>query len=52
MIPAQISADYFGVSSRIIYRFIEQQRIHFVENKISEIHICIASAKEALELNP
>lgn len=47
MIPAQASADFFGVSSRVIYRLIEQENIHYLETK--EIYVCPASIADALK---
>jgi hypothetical protein len=49
LIPAQMSADFFGISSRTIYRLIESGKIHFVETEANEIYICSASLKEILE---
>jgi hypothetical protein len=51
MIPGQAAADFFGVSSRRIYRFIESERIHFLETETNEIYVCPASVKRVLELN-
>ena len=48
MIPAQISAEYFGCSSRDIYRLIEADKIHFIETEKNEIYICPASAAGVL----
>jgi hypothetical protein len=49
MIRAQTSADVFGVSSRLIYRLIESEKINFVETKTNEIYICPLCAREILE---
>jgi hypothetical protein len=40
MIPAQASADLFGISSREIYRLIETEQIHFIETEANEIYVC------------
>jgi len=48
MIPAQISADFFGFSSRVIYRLIEADKIHFLETEGNEIYICLVSTAEVL----
>lgn len=48
MIPAQISADFFGFSSRVIYRLIEADKIHFLETESNEIYICPVSTVEVL----
>jgi len=49
MTPAQISADFFGISSRTIYRLVESEKIHFVETEANEIYVCPVSVKRALE---
>ena len=49
MISAQACADFFGISSRAIYRLIESKKIHFIETEANEIYICPASVKENLE---
>jgi hypothetical protein len=51
MLPAQTSADFFGISSREIYRFIESGKIHFVETEANEIYVCPVSVRRVLELN-
>ncbi len=48
MIPAQIFAEYFGCSSRLIYRLIEADKIHYLETESNEIYICPVSAAEVL----
>ncbi len=50
MIRAQAAADFFGVSSRTVYRLIEQSIIHFTETEVNEIYICPNSIKEALQI--
>lgn len=50
MLPVQACADFFGVSSRAIYRLIESGKIHFLETEANEIYICPASVKEILEI--
>ena len=47
MIPAQTAAIIFNVSSRVIYRFIEQENIHFAET--NEIYVCPVSVETALK---
>jgi len=49
MIPAQMSADIFGFSSRIIYRLIESDKIHFIETENNEIYVCPLSVKRLFE---
>jgi hypothetical protein len=49
MISAQISADFFGVSSRAIYRLIEQNDIHFLETETNEIYVCPTSVRRSLQ---
>lgn len=49
MIPAQISADFFGFSSRVIYRLIEADKIHFLETERNKIYICPVSVAEVLQ---
>lgn len=49
MIPAQISADIFGISSRTIYRLVESEKIHFVETEANEIYVCPVSVERALK---
>lgn len=48
MIPAQMSADFFGFSSRVIYRLIEADKIHFIETERNEIYICPTSVTKVL----
>ena len=48
MIPARLSADFFGFSSRVIYRLIEADKIHFLETEGNEIYICPVSTAEVL----
>lgn len=50
MFPAQISADFLGVSSREIYRFIESGKIHFLETETNEIYVCPVSVRRVLEV--
>ena len=50
MLAAQVSADFFGVSSRKIYRLIDRDQIHFVETEANEIYVCPVSIKKILEL--
>ncbi len=50
MIRAQAAADFFGVSSRTIYRLIEQTIIHFTETEVNEIYVCPTSIQEALQI--
>ena len=49
MISVTKSANFFGFSSRIIYRLIESDSIHFVETETKEIYICPASVKKILK---
>ncbi len=49
MFPAQNSADFFGFSSRVIYRLIEAGRIHFLETESNEVYICSVSATKVLQ---
>lgn len=49
MISAQMSADYFGFSSRIIYRLIESEKIYFIETEANEIYVCPICVKQVLE---
>ncbi len=49
MIRAQAAADFFGVSSRMIYRLVERGAAHFVEAERSELYVCPVSVKAALE---
>lgn len=51
MMQAQTSADFYAVSSRKIYRFIEREEIHFVETLANKIYICPISIKKVLEIN-
>lgn len=48
MISAQMSAHFFGLSSREIYRLVETGEIHFVETAANEIYVCPLSVKEIL----
>lgn len=48
MIPAQTSADFFGISSRLIYRWIETGKIHFIETDANEIYVCSDSINGVL----
>jgi len=50
MLPAQTSADFFGVSSREVYRLIESRQIHFIETAANEIYVCPESIKKVLNL--
>jgi len=49
MIPAHVTADLFGFSSRMIYRLIESEKIHFVETEANEIYVCPNCVKRVLE---
>lgn len=49
MVSAQFSADFFGVSSRMIYRLIESSEIHFAETDANEIYVCPVSVERALK---
>jgi protein-arginine kinase activator protein McsA len=49
MISAQMSADYFGFSSRIIYRLIESEKIYFIETETNEIYVCPICVQQALK---
>ena len=46
MISAHVSAEFFGISSREIYRLIEAGKIHFVETDRNEIYICPVSVEQ------
>jgi hypothetical protein len=48
MISAQEAANFFGVSSRRIYRSIESEKIHFAETAHNEIYVCLISIKQIL----
>ncbi len=48
MISAQMSADFFGFSCRIIFRLIETGAIHFVETARNEIYVCPLSVGKIL----
>ena len=48
MALAQASADFFGFSSRQIYRLIESEKIHFAETAANEIYVCLTSVKQFL----
>jgi hypothetical protein len=50
MMSAQATADFFQISSREIYRFIESEKIHFVETNANEIYVCPVSVRHILEL--
>ena len=50
MLAAQTAADFFAVSSRILYRLIEANSIHFTETEANEIYVCPISIKRILEL--
>lgn len=49
MIPAHIFAEFFGISSRTIYRLIESDAIHYTETETNEIYVCQISVERALE---
>lgn len=49
MIPAQISVEFFDFSSRVIYRLIEADKIHFLETGRNKIYICPVSVAEVLQ---
>jgi len=48
MVSAQASADFFGFSSRIVYRLIESGKIHFAETETNEVYVCPISLKKIL----
>ena len=48
MIPAQMSADLCGISSRVIYRLIEAGELHFVETETRDIYVCPNSMQTIL----
>ena len=50
MISAQLSADFFGFSNRVIYRLIETEDIHFVESENNVVYVCPVSIKQILEI--
>lgn len=50
IMTAQAATDFFGVSSRTIYRLIEQTIIHFTETEVNEIYVCPNSIREALQI--
>ena len=49
MIRAQTFADFFGISSRTIYRLIESEKIQFIETEANEIYVCPICVKRILE---
>lgn len=51
MIRVQDSADFFGFSSRLIYRLIEADKIHFTETESNQIYVCLASTADTLRKN-
>lgn len=50
MIRAQAAADFFGVSSRTIYRFIEQADVHFTETDVNQLYVRPISTGEAFQI--
>ena len=48
LLTVQKAADLFEVGTRLIYRLIESESIHFIENETNEIYVCPASIKEIL----
>lgn len=49
MVSAQEAAVFFGVSSRAIYRLIEQSKIHFDETEFNQIYVCLATTRETVK---
>jgi len=52
MTRTQMCANFFEVSSRVIYRLIEAGEIHYIETAVNAIYVCPLSLKNALETNP
>ena len=48
MLTAETAAAFFKISRRVVYRFIEQEKIHFSETETGEIFICPNSFDEIL----
>ena len=49
MTRTQMCANFFEVSSRVIYRLIDAGEIHFVETDRNEIYVCPVSARQIAE---
>lgn len=49
MVHAQFAADLFGISSREIYRFIEDEKIHFFETEKKQVYVCPLSIETIRE---
>lgn len=49
ILTVQKVADSFQISTRLIYRLIETESVHFIENDGNEIYVCPFSVKEILK---
>jgi hypothetical protein len=49
MLTAEQAADFFGISRRIIYQFVETGAVHFVENETDAVMICFSSLAAILD---
>lgn len=43
MLPPCVIAETLKMSSREIYRLIETENVHFVENDAKQLYVCIAT---------
>lgn len=43
MVAATEAAIIAGLSAREIYRFVEEGRLHFIEDRTGSVFVCIAS---------
>ena len=46
MVAPEEAARIAGVSPRTIYRWVEAERVHYVENSEGDLRICSASLRE------
>lgn len=40
MLPAQTSADFFGISVRAVYRLVEAGKLRFIETSAKNVFVC------------
>lgn len=50
MLTAEQTADYFGINQRSIFRFIEEDEIHFFETEGKVVVICLTSLAKVLKV--
>lgn len=50
MVTPEDAAAMVGIQTRVIYRWVEESKVHFVESDKGEIFVCFNSVAQCKEI--